>query len=873
MRDLLYRLRALFRRGAVEAELEEELRFHLERQAEKYRASGLPAARAGRDALLALGGAEQVREACRDSWGVRWLLDLLQDARYGLRALGRSPAFTLAAVASLALGIGANTSIFTVIDAVLLRPLPYSEPGRLTMIWETIPKRRQFRNVVSPADFLDWQSQATAFERMAAIDGALGNLTGVSDPEEIRGQYVTAEFFPLLGVPPDLGRTFTEADSETPVIVLSHRFWERRFASDPNILGRTVEIDRKPLTIIGVMPAGFERLETAAEFWRPFHLDPHRDYRKRDGRYLAVVARLQPAVSLAAAQTQMTAISERLERDHPEFSKGYGARVSSLRDEVSGDYRTALYILLGAVGLVLLIACANVANLLLSRGMARGREFAIRTSIGASPGRLARQLLTEGLLLASAGGIAGALLSIAFHSALTRTAPASLARLADAGFDGRVLAFCALLSLASALLFGLVPAFAGARSGAAARLKQAGPGGASTPHSRRLPNLLVTAEFALCLVLLAGAGLLLRSFVNLISVDTGFRSDHLLTARVLLPGSYKAQQRVAFFAEATSRIQALRGVRSASAVTFMPFGGIRPGTGFEVENRPKPAAGEAPSTEVRAIQPRYFATMGIPLLRGRDFSWQDNNPDRPVFIINQSLASRYWSNEDPIGQRITVDMGAKPMPGEIVGIAADSRDQKLDGAAAPTVFYAHPGLPIGYMSFVVRTEGDPAAVARAIPQIVHGLDPNQPVVDIRTMDQVLSRSVAAQRFQMLLLALFAAIALVLATVGIYGVISYTVAQRTNEIGIRIALGASRGDVLRMVLSQGGAIVLRGLILGVAGALALTRTVSGLLFHVKPADPLTLGGVVLLLTIAALTALAAPAHRASRVDPLQALRLD
>ncbi len=477
-------------------------------------------------------------------------------------------------------------------------------------------------------------------------------------------------------------------------------------------------------------------------------------------------------------------------------------------------------------------------------------------------------------MLAAFGGGLGLLLAVWGVQALKTAAPIALPRLETVRIDGWVLSFTMLISLAAALLFGVAPAFFSARVRPDAYLKNGARTGGSTARSRRLPNVLVMVEFALSLVLLVCSGLLIRSFANLRSVNTGFQADHLLTARALLPSFYKGPQRVAFFAEVTHRIESLPGVRSASAISFMPFGGLRPSTGFVIETHPKPGPGEAPLTQVRVIRPNYFRTMGIPLIRGRDLTENDGDPSHPIFIINESLARKYWHNEDPIGQRITVDMTAKPMPGEVVGIAADVKDQRLNGETAPSVFYAHPSLPIGYMSFVVRTTGDPATLGRAITQIAHSVDPNQPVVDIQTMDQMLLRSVSPQRFQMLLLGIFAAMALVLAAVGIYyGVISYSVEQRTNEIGIRLALGARHRDVLRLVVSQGGAILCGGLALGLAGSLLLTHTISAFLFEVKPNDPLTFGAVAILLVLVALAAITGPARRASRVDPLVALRYE
>ncbi|HEY1337540.1 MAG TPA: ABC transporter permease, partial [Bryobacteraceae bacterium] len=773
-----------------------------------------------------------------------------------------------------ALGIGANTAVFSVVNAVLLRPLPYRDPSRIVMIWDTQAKRGQTRNVTSPADYLSWQSGSTAFEQIAAMDLDISNLTGLGEPEEIAGQSVTPSFFAVLGAGPALGRVFTDDEARTHarLIILSNGFWEKRLHSDSAVLGRTVELDRKTYTVIGVMPAGFEFLNKS-EYWLPFYIDPQKDYRTRGGRFLMTVGRLKSGVTIATAQAGMNALASRLEKDYPEFHKGWGVRLVDIRDETAGGYRRPLLILLGAVCLVLLIACVNVANLLLSRAAARRKEMAIRTSLGAGPWRLARQLFVESALLAGIGGGLGILLALWGGAALKAIAPPGFPRLTEVGLDWRVASFTSVVSMGAALLFGMAPALQGARVRPNDTLKEASRPGGGTARSRRIPNLLVMLEFALSLALLAGAGLLIRSFNNLLSVDTGFRADHLLTARILLPGTYKDPETVAFFRDAVHRIEALPGVRSASAVTFMPFGGLRPGTGFTIENRPAPPAGEAPFTEVRSVLPGYFRTMGIPLLRGRDFTERDGSPEHPVLIVNQTLAKKHWPNDDPIGKRITVYIGREPAPGVIVGIVADTRDKTLDGGGAPTVYYPHPGLPISLMSFVVRTSGDPAALGKAVTQVVHSLDPNQPVSDIQTMDQMLVRSVSTQRFQTVLLGVFAALALALAVVGIYGVISYSVAQRTNEFGIRMALGAGRGDVLRLVLRQGGGILLGGLALGLAGALALTRTIAGLLFEVKPSDPLTFAAVAVLLTGVGLAAIAAPARRATRVDPLTALRYE
>jgi putative ABC transport system permease protein len=871
--DLRYRLRALFERRAMESELDEELRYHLDRQSEKLQRAGIPAAESMRQARIALGGPEQVREQCRDARGTRWLEDLSKDVRYGFRILASSPAFAGIAVLSLALGIGANTAIFSVADTILLRPMPYQDPSKLVMIWDTFPERSDWHNVVGPADYLRWQRESSAFEAIAAINADVSNLTGVDDPQEIRGQMVTANLLPLLGVSPALGRGFTEeeARSKAKVVVLGHRFWEQRFHANAAALGRTVELDSVPYTVIGVMPPNFEFLDSDSQYWVPYFVDPLKDY-SRTGRYLRAIARLKPGFSMTQAVAQMKTIAARAERGNPNFSKGWGVRLVDLREEISGEYRQPVLVLLGAVGLVLLIACANIASLLLARATSRSREMAIRTSLGAGPWRIARQLLAESGVLAALGGALGLLLAVWSVDLVKRKAPFDLPQMAAMGVNARVMLFAVAMALAATLLFGVGPALAGAKSSPAGTLKEGARGGVSS-HRRRLLNGLVAVEIALSVVLLAGSGLLIRSFANLLAVDTGFRADHLLTARILLRNSNNSVQPVEFFRQATERIQALPGVRSASAVSFMPFGGMRPGTDFFIENRPKPEPGKEPMTEVRSIEPGYFRTMGIPLLRGRDFTDRDGSPEHPVFIINRSLAEKYWPTEDPIGQRISVEMTRNRVFGEIVGIAADVKDQALDGHTEPSVFYAYPGLPIGLMALVVRTSGDPAALGAAVRDIVHSLDRNQPVAEIQTMDQMLRHSVASRHFQMMLLAGFAGIALLLSVVGLYGVVSYSVAQRTAEIGIRMALGASRASVLRLVVSQGGGIVLGGLLLGLAGAFALTRTIAAFLFGVRSDDPVTFGAVTSVLLVVALAALIGPARRASRVDPLICLRYE
>jgi len=800
---------------------------------------------------------------------------LWQDIRYGARMLWKSPGFTAVVVAALALGIGANAAIFSVVDATLIRPLRYKDPDRLLMVWETFTARNRLRNVVSPANFLDWQAQNKVFQEMAALTDFPANLIGVGEPEELRAQAVTGKFFAVLGVQAARGRTFRPEEDRPnapAVVVLSHELWERRFGSDPGIVGRSINLDASPAEVIGIAPRGL-RFVDKADLWALLRLDPARDYRKISGRYLAAVARLKPGVSLEQARAEMHTIAKRLEQDHPAFSKGWGVNLVPLEEQIAGELQRPLWVLLGAVGLALLIACANVANLLLARAASRQKELAVRASLGAGRWRVVRQLLTESLMLAAAGGAAGLLVARWGLDALIALAPADTPRLHEISLDLRVLAFAAGVCVLTALVFGLGPALLAARASLHDALKEGGRSPLAGLRSRRLSGALVVAEISLSLVLLIGAGLLIRSFARLTAVNPGFETGRLLTARVTLPGrNYQPQQRVAFFRDAIQRLKALPGVRSVSAVSWLPFGGRRSATGFNIEGRPKPGPGENPVTDVRTIHPNYFRTMGIPLLRGRDFTERDTAEAPRTFVINQALTRKYWPNEDPIGQRIAVFMGDQVF-GEIVGIVADIKDQTLDANVLPTVFYAHPHLTYGSMTLVVRATGDPAALAKAVTGVVRSLDPNQPVADIRAMEEVLSETVSRQRFNMLLLMVFAGVAVALAAVGVYGVMAYSVAERRHEIGVRMAVGARQGDVLRLVLGQGLLLALAGAALGLAGAAALTRLMASLLFEVKPTDPLAFAAATLVLAAVALLACYLPARRASRVDPLTALRYE
>jgi putative ABC transport system permease protein len=806
--------------------------------------------------------------------GTIWL-----DARYAARGFFQSPAFTAVALVALALGIGANTAIFSVVNAVLLRALPYRDADRLVAMWEDNRNGHHPRNVISPANFLDWQAQAKSFEGMAAFYDAQFNLTGAGDPVAVPAQVAATNLFEVLGASPLLGRTFTPEDGQPErgdVIVVSHGFWQRQLGGAPDVIGKTVALEGAKATIIGVMPADFKwfvkensRSGKPAELWVATRL------RARPGRYLSAVGRLKPGVSFAAAQAEMNAVMAHVEQERPDYNANTGVTLVPLREQLAGEIRKPLLILLGAVAFVLLIACANVANLMLARAASRSKEIAIRAALGAGSGRIVRQLLTESLLLSVVGGALGVGLAMWGVDALVALSPPNLIGSAQVGVSLPVLGFTLLVSVLTGVVFGLLPALEASRADAGDALKESGRGNTSG-RSRRARSAFVVAQVALALVLLVGAGLLVRSFNRLVSVDPGFDPSNLLTMRVQLPaGKYKEDsQVVSFFRQATGQLATLPGVRSVSVANYLPFyTGLGARTSFRVDGRPEPPRGGEPSTDVRVVDENYFAALGIPVRQGRTFTAQEAAEDRHTIIISESLARKYFPGENPLGKRIAVEMMEKPPMNEIVGVVSDVRYDKLDGETYPMVYWTQPQLAYSQMTFVVRTQGDPSALADAARRVIQSIDPQQPVADVRTMESWIGESVSRARFGALLLTVFSCLALLLAAVGIYGVMAYTVAQRQQEIGIRMALGAQTRDVLGMIMRQGMGMTLVGVALGLAGGLVLTRVVSGLLYGVSATDPLTFAGVAVLLTLVALVACLVPARRATRIDPMDALRYE
>ena len=887
--DLLFRLRALFRRDAMEAEMDEELRSHFENQVEKLVASGLPREEATRRARLGFGGYEQLKEECRDARGVSFVETLIQDLRYALRMLRNSPGFTAVAILTLALGVGANTAIFSVIDSVLLRPLPYQDPDGIVMVWENDSQHPNPHNTVSPPDFLDWQSRNSVFAEMSALFDQRVILTGNGVPQEVVVQDVSANFFSVLGVHPILGPGFT-AENGKPghddVIVLSYGFWKERFASDPGIIGKPVVLNGHPQIVVGVAPQNFTWFIKDGSFtgakpqmWTPFIFPASFSDRKGVGRFLTVVARLKPGTTVPQAQSQMNTIAARIAEEYPDFNGYWGANVVSVRDQISGDLRPALLILFGAVGFVLLIACANVSSLLLARAATREREIAVRTAIGASRWRIARQLLTESVLLALIGGVIGMALAIWGTNLLLAASPENLLDLHSIPIDWRVLAFAGGSTLLAGLLFGMLPSYISAHSGISETLKEGGRGSSAGRQLSLARGAFVVAQISLALVLLAGSGLLIRSFVRLVGVDPGFDASHLLTFKVSLPSSkYKTDAALlTFFRQLVTRVSHLPGVRSASMNSFPPFSGLGSATGVHVLSQPERSLMDLPVAAVRIIGADYFSTMQIPLRAGRTFNEQELTEERHVVIINQAFADQYLKGVNPLGQKAVIYMKSleesKNTASEIIGVVGDVRQMGLDTPAEPTVYWPHPELVMSEMTVVVRTENDPLTLVSAVRNELQQMDPEQPMAAIATMDQLLSGSLSRSRFTMLVLGVFAALALVLACVGIYGVIAYSVTQRIQEFGIRMALGANRHDVFRLVLGQGTRLTLLGIGLGIVAALIVTRLMATLLYGISATDPLTFVAVALLLALVALAACYIPARRATRVDPIVALRYE
>ncbi|HEY0321328.1 MAG TPA: ABC transporter permease [Pyrinomonadaceae bacterium] len=808
--------------------------------------------------------------------------NLMQDLRYGARMLAKSPGFTAVIVLALALGIGANTAIFSVVNAVLLRPLPFDQPEQLMMVWGASRNNGTTNIVLSVPDIQDLRQQSQTLEYIAPYNGSGTTLSNGEDSERVFGAIVPADIFPLLRTKPLMGRVFTR-EEDVPggpsVVVISQSLWQRAFGSDPAIVGKQIKLGGRDTTVVGVMPESFRfpvQREQRTEYWEPISASPSyiaaKD--KRDTRSLRVLARLKPGVTMAQANQELEAISRRLEEQYPDSNTGLSLSLTPLHEDLVGQVRPALLIILGAVGFVLLIACANVANLLLARAASRHKEIAIRTALGAGRWRIIRQLLTESLLLAVMGGGLGLLLATWGLDLLVAASPSDLPRVSEIALDARVLGFTIAVSVLTGLLFGLAPALQASKLDLNESLKEGSRGSTEGLRRNRVRGLLVIAEVALSLVLLIGAGLLIRSFVTLLNTSPGFDAQTILTVDVPLSRSRypDAERQAAFVQQAIQRTSEVPGVASVAAVNLLPLSGDGRQSTFTVEGRPVPD-GQEPDAEASTVTPDYFRTMGIPILRGRTFNEGDKRDTPWVVIISETLARKNFPNEDPIGKRLLIDDSRPPF--EIVGIVGDVRHEKLETETYPEYYRSFYQSPERSVNLVVRaaTPTDPASLQMGVRNAVKQVDKEQIVWEMKTMEQWRAESVARRRFNMMLLGLFASLALLLAAVGIYGLMSYTVTQRTHEIGIRIALGAQTRDVVKMVVGQGMTLALIGVGVGLLAAFAVTRVMASLLYGVTATDALTFGAVSLLLIMLALLACLIPARRATRVDPMTALRYE
>ena len=808
---------------------------------------------------------------------------LWQDLRYGLRMLVKSPGFTVVAILALAIGIGANSAIFSVVNAVLLRPLPYGDPDRLVVVWETNPKLStpslRVRNEASPANYFDWREQNRVFEQLAAFRWETVNLTGKDMPEQLVGNRVSGNMFTTLQVKPMLGRVILPEDDKPDgerVVVLSHGLWQRRFGNDPQVIGQSLILNGQSYTVIGVMPPEFEFPNARPALWMPLSLSTEAMQNRRS-HYLYTRARLKPGVTLEQAQAEMDTIAARLRQQYPDTNTDRGVRLVPLHADAVEFARPALLVLLGAVGFVLLIACANVANLMLARASARQKEMAIRTALGASRFRVIRQLLTESMLLSLVGGTGGLLLALWGVDLLTASIPSEMA----AGIPGWtrisldlwVLVFTLVISILTGILFGLVPALQVSKSDLNETLKEGGRTATGGSGRQRFRGLLVVTEVALALVLLVGAGLMMKSFLRLLEVRPGFDPQNVLTMELVLPRfQYSENKKItAFFTELLRRIGSQPGVEAVGAINYLPMSGSGGTTTLIFEGRPAPPPGQYPEVNARIASPGYFHALRIPVLKGRDFTDRDTEEKPRVVIINETMARLYYPNEDPIGKRVRNSDGTNPA--EIVGVVGDVKHWGLDDNPEAFIYVSHAQVANRGMTLVVRTASDPGNMIAMVRREVSALDKDQPIFNIKTMEERISASSAMRRLPMFLLGIFAVVAMTLAAVGIYGVIAYSVTRRTHEIGVRMALGAQRSDILKLVVRQGMTLVLIGITLGLITSFAVTRVMQKMLFEVSPSDPTTFAGISMLLVAVALIACFIPARRATKVDPMIALRYE
>lgn len=884
----LFHVEQLDRSLDLDGKLDAEMWFHVERETEKHVRAGVRPQDARRAALREFGAVELAKEECRDEYPSQLMAQFWRDVRFGLRMLRKTPGFTAVAVLTLALGIGATTAIFSVVDAVLLRPLPFSNASNLVLIQNTYASTSvaNFPKVgLSPGDFADWRLHAREVTDVAAYSSiSIGfNLTGQTDPLRVRAAYASANLFSMLGIRIVVGRDFVPEEEKIggdPSIILSHRLWQTRFGSDPGVVGRLVDLDGSGYTVIGVLPADFP-LVRGADLWLGMGKFPD-NMTSRVHHEFTTLARLKPGVTLAQAQQEMEALNQQALHDFPDTHKNFGVEAIQLQDPSAEKMRTPLLVLMGVVSFVLLIACANIVNLLLARNSVRRRETALRAALGASRSRLIRQQLTESVLLTFLGGTLGlALASIGFR-VLGQLAPPEMITVKDAGLHGWVFAFAFGVCFLSGIISGLIPAFRSVKTDLNSVLKEESKS-AGSGSGQRLQGVLVVSQIALALIPLISAGLLVRSFRRLMEASPGFRADHVLTLSAAQPSisadvakkmtaaqfTDLAHRQALEFEMTAKRISTLPGVESVGGVDYLPLAsGLQAASRFLVEGQPMPDAGVRPVGQTRAASLGYFDAMKIPLVQGREFEqtdWTGTN-----IIISETMSRKFWPNGDAIGKRVNIcTLAAQPCWFSIVGVVGDVSQFNLDGTHTYDIYFAG-GWPA---HFVIRTSSDPATLTSAVAGEIHRNNPALPVTEVLTLDDLLSLSVAPRHFSMLLLTIFSMLALVLAAVGVYGVMSYTVNQRTREIGVRMALGAQQGDVLRMVIGRGARLTFAGITLGLAGSFGVTRWLASLLYQVRPTDPLTFFGVPILFIVVALLSCWIPARRAARVDPITALRVD
>jgi len=877
LRAWLLRLSNLLRKQRQEHEFTAEMESHLHLHIEDNLRAGMSAADARREALMKLGGVEQTRELYRDRRGLPLLETLLHDLRFAFRLLRKNPGFTAIAVLTLALGMGATTTIFSVVNSVLLRPLPYQNHDRLLRMEETHPGA--VGSSVTYATFLDLQREAQTVENASAFREWVFNITGGTEPQQLSGALISGNFFNALGSQPLLGRAIQPEDDQpggnNRVVVLSYTLWNSHFGADPKILGQTLNVNAEPFTVVGVMPQGFDFPEHS-ELWCPL-IPGGGLHNNRRAHLLTVLADRKSAESLGSVQGELTAFAESVEKRNPGVDDpSLTLSAVSLQKSIVAPVRPALIILLVAVGLLLLIACANVANLLLARTAARRKEIALRLALGATRARLAKLLLTESILVSLLAGAVGLFIAQAGLAFMRTQNNQDLPRFTEISLDWRVFAFALAVSILSGLFFGLAPALASAKLNLNGPLKE---GSWQAPdESLRLSNgTLTVLQFGLAAILLAGAGLLGTSLLHVLRLNPGFHSENVLTLQVFL--SYvkypeRSPNTAIVLHEMLARVRALPGVRSAGIVNALPITG-GPSTEFVIEGRPAPKLGDEPGADIRVADPGYFPTMGIPLLAGRSFTEHDTAGSTRVVLINETLARKFWPNpnQNPIGQRITMKDWGPPLTGEIVGIVGDVKGDGLDAAISPMLYWPYTQFGLVFNTMVVHADDDPLRLAASVKDRIWSVDKDQPISRVQSMDQILSDSVARRRLYVVLLGVFASVALLLAAAGIYGVVSYSVTQRTREIGIRVALGAERVDVLWLIIAAAAKLALTGELLGIFLALALTRLMTSLLFGTSAADPITFAVVAILLTAVALAASYIPARRAMRVDPMVALRYE